>query len=106
MYCKKCGSDGSDAQQCSNEGECGPWSESSPAPACSTATVPVDHAGNPAVTNEMKAECIGEFSWKEDWPYFDEDGVLHECNIVTHTVPWSVCKEIYKRMAKVAAVSR
>ena len=29
MKCKRCGSDGSDAQQCSLEGDCGPWDESS-----------------------------------------------------------------------------
>jgi len=81
-------------------------SSASSSPACSTATVPVDDAGTPIVTNEMKAECIGEFTWDEEWPYYDEDGVLHEDHIHTHCVPWSVCKEIYKRMAKVAAASR
>jgi hypothetical protein len=58
--------------------------------------------GRPAVTNKMKGECIGEFTWKEQADYYDEDG-----NVVEHTairtVPWDLCKEIYRRMAHVAA---
>lgn len=57
--------------------------------------------GSPEVTNEMKVECIGEFSWQEEAPYYDEDGELHDY-VATHTVPWSVCKAIYKKMASVA----
>jgi hypothetical protein len=65
--------------------------------------IPVDDSGEPLVTDEMKAECLGEFKWEEDWPYYDENGKFHEDHVHTHTVPWSVCKEIYKRMAKAAA---
>lgn len=56
----------------------------------------------PLITNEMKAECIGEFSWQEEADYYDEDGNYIE-HVETHTVPWNLCKEIYKRMAMVAA---
>jgi hypothetical protein len=56
----------------------------------------------PLITNEMKAECLGEFEWEEEAPYYDEHGDLHE-HTATHTVPWTLCKEIYKKMAMVAA---
>lgn len=56
----------------------------------------------PLITTEMKIECIGEFSWREEAPYYDEDGELHDY-VATHVVPWHVCKEIYKKMAMVAA---
>lgn len=52
------------------------------------------------ITNKMKAECHGEYSWTEESPYYDEDGVLHEEHIVTHEVPWDLCKKIYREMAK------
>lgn len=62
------------------------------------------HNGNPKITNEMKAECMGEFSWQEEAPYYDEDGGLHDY-IATHAVPWTICKDIYKKMASVAMLS-
>lgn len=65
-------------------------------------SIPLDAKGEPKVTNEMKAECIGEFTWSEEWPYYDEDGNLHADHVHTHVVPWSVCKEIYKAMANSA----
>ena len=70
--------------------------------------VPTDPRFNPLVevkpkiTNQMKADCIGEFSWTEDSPYYNEDGKLFEGE-VTHVVPWNLCKEIYKAMAIVAS---
>jgi len=78
----------------------------SSSPAGSTLPLPVDDAGSAVVTNKMKAEFIGEFSWKEGWPYYDENGKLHENNVVTHTVPWSLCKEIYKKMVAYAMYRR
>jgi len=56
----------------------------------------------PLITNEMKAECIGEFSWEEQADYYDEHGNVIEYT-ATRTVPWDLCKEIYKRMAVAAA---
>ena len=56
----------------------------------------------PLITNEMKAECIGEFSWEEEADYYDEDGNIVE-HVATRTVPWDLCKKIYKQMAMVAA---
>ena len=57
-------------------------------------------AGLSLITNEMKAECIGEFSWQQDWPYYDEHGRLHD-SVLTHTAPWDLVKTIYKRMLEV-----
>jgi len=56
----------------------------------------------PKITNNMKAECMGEFSWKEDAPYYDDNGnyIEHEAERV---VPWDLCKKIYKRMAQIAS---
>lgn len=52
----------------------------------------------PTVSNEMKARFIGEFSWKEETFYYDEDGIEHECEMV-RTVPWDLCKRIFKEMS-------
>lgn len=60
--------------------------------------------GKPEVTGRMKVECIGEFSWREEAPYYDENGELHD-HVATHEVPWDVCKEIYKRMASAALLA-
>jgi len=53
----------------------------------------------PEMTNKMKANCIGEFSWKEDAPYYDEFGEMHEFEAIRE-VPWDLCKDIYKMMYK------
>lgn len=57
-----------------------------------------DGKREPKITSAMKAKFIGEFSWQEDAPYYDEDG-----NVVEHTatrvVPWDLCKRIYKEMS-------
>lgn len=58
--------------------------------------------GRPAISSEMKAECIGEFSWEEQADYYDENGNVIE-HVATRIVPWDLCKEIYKRMAQAAA---
>jgi hypothetical protein len=59
----------------------------------------------PQITTEMKAQFMGEFSWEEEAPYYDEDGELHEDHVAKHTVPWSLCKTIYKEMSAFAAAS-
>jgi|GEM_PF-1130632 len=68
--------------------------------------VPVDSRNYqaPKITNSMKATCIGEFSWEEDSPYYDENGDCHEHTAV-HIVPWDLCKKIYQRMAVEASKS-
>lgn len=58
----------------------------------------LDQLRTPKVTNEMKSRFIGEFSWKEDSPYYDEDGRYHE-HEAERVVPWDLCKKIYKEMA-------
>jgi hypothetical protein len=62
------------------------------------------HNGKPDITDWMKVECIGEFSWQEEAPYHDEDGDLHDY-VATRAVPWDLCKEIYKRMASAALLA-
>lgn len=64
----------------------------------------------PVITNEMKAECIGEFSFMVDVPCGEclIEGEDEDCEVcggeLTHekavTVPWDTCKKIYKTMAK------
>ncbi len=68
--------------------------------------VPVDprNPALPRITNGMKANCIGEFSWEEDAPYYDDYGEVHE-GTAERVVPWDTCKEIYKRMAIEASKS-
>ena len=56
----------------------------------------------PLITNEMKRECIGEFEWKEEVEFYTEDGDV-EYVVITHTVPWDVCREIYKHMVRIAS---
>ena len=51
----------------------------------------------PTITNKMKARFIGEFSWTEDDPYYDEDGIEHDGEF-TRVVPWDLCKTIFKQM--------
>ncbi len=67
-------------------------------------------AVEPVITNEMKAECMGEFevSVTQDCGRCLVEGLDENCEqcdgelvyqrIVT--VPWDLCKEIYKAMAK------
>ncbi len=54
------------------------------------------------ITDEMKKECISEFSWEEDAPYYDENGNLIEFT-AKHIVPWDLCKDIYQMMVRVAS---
>jgi len=64
--------------------------------------VPIDKP----ITNQMKAECIGEFSFCIDVPEIIEakNGwtVTGEKAQIEVTVPWDVCKQIYKAMLKAA----
>ncbi|MCW8829978.1 MAG: hypothetical protein OQK32_00475 [Gammaproteobacteria bacterium] len=72
-----------------------------------TMRVPLDPRTDkqrPLITNTMKMYCIGEFSWEENAPYYDENGVLHEHTAVRE-VPWDLCKKIYKQMATIANTS-
>lgn len=64
------------------------------------------HHGEPDITNEMKGRCIGEFSFEIEVPEVDDDmEVTGEMEDITVTVPWDLCKDIYKAMAKVAMLS-
>jgi len=55
------------------------------------------------VTSEMKAICIGEFSFFTEEPEFNEDGeYTGETYSKEHVVPWDVCKDIYKAMLSAA----
>lgn len=71
--------------------------------------------GEPVITNEMKAECMGEFeiSITQDCGRCLVEGLDENCEqcdgelvyqrIVT--VPWDTCKEIYKAMSALAPAS-
>lgn len=65
-----------------------------------TAEIPLDHAGRPKVSSAMKAGCIGEFSFTIEVPEIDEEqeftGQMMDREV---TVPWDLCKKIYKAMA-------
>lgn len=81
-------------------------------PTC--ARIPIDQrSGLPMVTNQMKADCIGEFEFTIEAEctacFYDEPdsdcevcqgGIQYERKV---TVPWDTCKEIFKRMAAVAS---
>jgi hypothetical protein len=54
-------------------------------------------ADPPRITAGMKLDCMGQFSWREEAPYYDESGNVIE-HTATHTVPWDICKDIYKSM--------
>lgn len=58
--------------------------------------VPIERSVNSA----MKAECIGEFSFNIEVPEFDEETEEFTGETVARevTVPWDVCKRIYKAM--------
>ena len=53
------------------------------------------------ITNRMKAKYMGEFSWLEESDQYNEFGEVIEYT-ARHTVPWDLCKDIYKAMIKVA----
>lgn len=67
------------------------------------------------ITNEMKANCIGEFQFMLDVPCGEclIEGKDEDCEVcggeLTHSrsidVPWDTCKDIYKRMAMFAPIS-
>ena len=60
--------------------------------------IPLNDNGLPLINERMKAECLGEFTF-EVIDNIDEDGVETYRDVV---VPWTVCKEIYKKMALLA----
>jgi hypothetical protein len=75
-------------------------------------SIPLDLGGKPKITAEMKAECIGEFTFKrENTCYECFENADSSCVICageidyteTITVPWDTCKKIYKAMAIAAA---
>ena len=69
-----------------------------------TMIIPVDpRNGIPLVTTKMETDFNGKFSWKEEAPYYDEHGKHHAGHVQTINVPWSICKDIYRRMAMSAA---
>jgi len=72
-----------------------------------TMKIPMDPRNNkiPMITNEMKKCCIGEFNWSEEDAYYDDLGEVHDRTVI-HTVPWDLCKTIYKTMAKIAIASQ
>lgn len=53
----------------------------------------------PTVSNEMKSKFIGEFEWQEDASYYDDDERCYVEYRATRTVPWDLCKTIFKQMA-------
>lgn len=72
---------------------------------CETIEIPLDprySEQKPMITNDMKRYCHGEFRWEEEATYYDEKGCLIE-HMATREVPWDLCKEIYKKMALIAA---
>lgn len=61
--------------------------------------LPLDPKGLPEVTTEMKADLIGEFYWEEEeYSYCDASGDIVD-DTTRHYVPWTLCKEIYQKMA-------
>lgn len=70
--------------------------------------------GKPEITNEMKAECMGEFSMEVEHTCsacsLNAGGDDVECEVCngdihytrSYTIPWDTVKAIYKRMATVA----
>lgn len=68
-----------------------------------TAIIPMCN-GIPKIIDGMRHQFIGEFSWKEEAPYYDKHGEIHE-HVAQHVVPWDICKDIYKQMALFAIKS-
>lgn len=78
-----------------------------------TATIPLDNEGNPDITDGMKAECANEFAFTvpaecgecidvrpDDDCEVCGGAIIYQREI---TVPWDVCKKIYKKMALLAS---
>jgi hypothetical protein len=62
----------------------------------------------PLITNEMKAECIGEFEIPLPVMCNECEGTgCDDCDdgerILNVNVPWTMMKDIYKKMALIAA---
>ena len=68
--------------------------------------------GKPQITNQMKAECMGEFELETQQTcsacYYDEpDENCEVCGgtvsyVQSYQIPWDTMKDIYKMMATVA----
>ena len=73
--------------------------------------------GTPKITTNMKAQCIGEFTFTITEPcpkcacHLDDhyDDIMCMCNNSEEAiyereivVPWDVCKDIYKKMVMIA----
>lgn len=74
-----------------------------------TAKIPLGHDGDPLVTSEMKAVCIGEFkeTYSISCPDCDGDDECELCDATGEYqesvyVSWTTMKQIYKMMAKEA----
>ncbi len=76
--------------------------------------VPLDQRNSrPKITNQMKVECCGEFhmTMVQECPVCDEEDPSKTCEFCGGeyegtfdvVIPWTLCKEIYKKMAEVAA---
>lgn len=66
-----------------------------------SAVIPLDpRNGKPLITNEMKKTHIGEYEFA--FPSVDEDG---EEIMQSVTVPWDLCKTLYKAMAQTAMLA-
>ena len=75
--------------------------------------VPIDErTGKPKITNKMKAECCGEFSFDVEVYCGCDEIDRPDCEFCDGTqfydrtvdVPWTLCKDIYKKMAEVAKI--
>lgn len=80
-----------------------------------TIQIPIDNKGKPLITTEMKMKWLGEFSFKVPEYCFecDAENANSDCPICGGkgeylreiTIPWTVCKEIYKTLAISAALT-
>lgn len=70
-------------------------------PGC--AEIPLNYQGLPKISNAMKAQCMGEFTFSIEESEIDQKGEVTG-NIVDRevTVPWDLCKRIYQKMAQQA----
>lgn len=58
------------------------------------------------ITNGMKAEFIGEFSYQTEEVLLDDDGdITGDTYMRDNVIPWDTCKEIYKKMLAFSATA-
>lgn len=80
------------------------------------ALIPLDEAGRPLITADMKAKCIGELSIERELacPECDADDPGPECEIChgkieysqKELLDWSITKKAYKMMAEAAIAEK